>query len=342
MRWHPRRGQRPGRPAAPPLARAVLGSLLLGAAGYADPCESGEAVSFPGNHDSWGEVLAAHVSYGTLAGINSTLVDYAAIRADPSKLRSYLASLCDADLDSMSADEKLAFWLNAYNSVMVMMIVEFNPSQSVLQIATMVDESEVWYHKFATVAGMKVSLDDIEHVQIRGRDSGWNAAAAQASARAEGRVHACMVCASLSCPDLPAVPFEGATVQEQLDLRVRAWLANPTKNAGPTDSGLLLNRVFSWFYEDFGRESGSMHDFLASHAPAAWNVTSSEPLTYMSYNWALNDLGGSGVYDGEEELAWYEHLAAQVALVVGGVLLVCAVCGVLFCCVTRCRAKVGS
>jgi len=318
----------------------LLGTLLLEAAGYADPCESGEAVPFPGNHGVWGEVLAAHVSYGTLAGINSTLVDYAAIRADPSKLRSYLASLCDADLDSMSGDERLALWLNAYNSVMVMMIVHFSPSQSVLQIADLVDESEVWYHKFATVAGMKVSLDDIEHVQIRGRGSGWSAAATQASTRAEGRVHAGMVCASLSCPDLPPVPFEGATLQEQLDLRAQEWLANPTKNAGPTGGGLLLNKVFEWFYADFVREAGSVHDFLDAHAPAAWDVTGGEPITYMPYNWALNDLGGTGEYEAEGEPAWHELVAVQIALGVGALILLCVACGIVFaCCVRRRQAS---
>jgi len=281
-------------PAAPPLARAGLGSLLLGAAGYADPCESGEAVPFPGNHDAWGEVLAAHVSYGTLAGINGTLVNYAAIRADPSKLRSYLASLCDADLDSMSGDEKLAFWLNAYNSVMMMMIVHFNPLESVKEISDLVNEAQVWDHKFATVAGMKVSPGDIEHKMIRGEGNNWNGAAAQVAPRAEGRVHACMICASLSCPDLPIVPFKAATLQDQLTDYARAWLANPTKNEGPHNEGLHINQVFSWFTDDFARESGSLHNFLQTYAPAGWDVDGTEQVKYMSYNWALNDKHGSG------------------------------------------------
>lgn len=326
-------------------ALAVASALTL-AAGYTDPCESGEATPFPGNHDVWAQVLSAHVSRGTLAGIDSTLVDYDAVRASPAQLRSYLASLCNVDLSSMSADERLALWLNAYNSVMMMMIVHFNPPESVKQISDIVN-GQVWDYKFATVASMKVSPGDIEHVHIRGADdmsgstssSGWNGAAAQVSPTAAGRVHSGMVCASLSCPDLPLVPYEGATIQEQLDATTRAWVGNPTKNHGPSNGGLLINSVFSWFSADFARESGSIQSFLATYAPASWNVVGSEPISYMEYNWALNSKTGTGVFIAEGEEAWYEKTWVQATLAAAGAVVFVVVVGIAVRCVLKRRGK---
>lgn len=324
------------------LALVVLSASSFGAMGseWKDPCENGEAVPFPGNHDVWRGVLAAHVSRGVIAGINSSLVDYPAVRADPSQLRGYLASLCNVDVGSMTADERLALWLNAYNSVMMMMIVHFDPPQSVKQISNIVNQ-EVWDYKFATVAGMKVSLADIEHRQIRGDQSTplWNGAAAQVSPKAEGRVHACMVCASLSCPDLPTVPFEAATLQDQLTSYVRAWIGNPTKNHGPSSGTLLINSVFNWFTADFGRESVSLRSFLALYAPASWgDIGDSTPISYMEYNWALNAKDGDGVFVEEEE-QWYDMVGVQIALVAAGVVLIGIVAVVAFCAIKRRRAK---
>ena len=49
--------------------------------------------------------------------------------------------------------------------------------------------------------------------------------------RIDPRIHAAVVCASVSCPDLAREAFTAENVEEMLDARARAWLAHPAKGS---------------------------------------------------------------------------------------------------------------
>lgn len=82
----------------------------------------------------------------------------------------------------------------------------------------------IWKKKVATVGGVPYALDDIEHGMLR-------------KAFREPRVHFAIVCASLSCPDLRAEPFEAARLDAQLDQQAAAFLSNATKGLKPGADG---------------------------------------------------------------------------------------------------------
>ena len=95
----------------------------------------------------------------------------------------------------------------------------------------------VWDKKAGIVAGMSVSLNDIEHKQLR---QVW----------AEPQVHACIVCASASCPNLRREAFVATKLQEQMDDQMKEWMSNPTKGLklDTSSNRLYVSRIF--FYEE--------------------------------------------------------------------------------------------
>jgi hypothetical protein len=221
----------------------------------------------------------------SIGGITSNVVDYVALREDSSNLRAYMRTLCAVDLATLSPEEKVAMYCNAYNALMIAMIVHFDPPTSVLEISSMVPGGSVWKEKLGTVAGTKVSLDDIEHTFVRNGES--------AKINGQGLVHACFVCASLSCPDLQTEAFQGGTLKNQLAGAVTRWLHNPTKNPGVLGSQMQLSKIFEWYGNDFVAQSGSIHAFVNTYT--SWNVAANTPISFLPYNWALNEVNGTGV-----------------------------------------------
>jgi len=274
----------------------VASSWHTSDAGWVDPCEGSIGIASNGepDHKILTRVLSKHVSEGELNGIKSTLVDYQALRRDPSDLKLYLAQLCHLD-PGLSAAEALATMINAYNAVMLAMVVHFNPVSSVLEI------DNVWMYKFGTVNGSKVSLDDIEHGVIRDRGNGGLAA----EFGARGRIHAGVNCASLSCPDLPFEAFEGARLSEQLNAATKKWLTNPTKNPGLAGGALKLSHIFKWYGVDFVNAEGSVQAFVKKHT--GWQVADGASLDFIPYDWNLNELNGKASWSGAVEAAPFPH-----------------------------------
>jgi len=250
---------------------------------WTDPCDSESMESVDHTHGTLATILSQHVSAGTQNGINANLVDYAALKADPGTLRSYLSQLCHVDLNALDDARKLALLINAYNAVMLAMIVAYDVQGSVW------DVDNIFGIKFATVGGEKRSLDDLEHVMIRGRYGCDPMGSPSLSTRlgVSGRIHAAVNCASLSCPDLYLEPFVHDRLDAQLTSATRAWLADATKNPGLSGSELRLSKIFYWYGCDMALESGTtIHDWVTQYSDMV--VPPSASITHVDYDWGLN------------------------------------------------------
>jgi hypothetical protein len=209
-------------------------------------------------------------------------------------LAAYLAALSTVTPSNLSSpDERLAYWLNAYNAWTLYAVagkVAENPDYNV--------ESDGWLlfsSKFITVDGMSLSPNDIEHGVIRGwvdQPFGDEALAERAAVWHEelwvdslpdARLHMGLNCASASCPDVPPGAFQGPRIWDQLDAQAAVFLANPDKGAGPAG----VSTLFSWFSDDFTDTFGSVEAFVGSYRPSGdADVTYG---TYLAYDWALNE-----------------------------------------------------
>lgn len=224
----------------------------------------------------WNQLLTALVD-------GQGRVDYALwkLRHLP-RLDAFLATLARENVNAYTVpDEKLAFWINAYNACVIRGVLRRYPIKSVM------DHPEFFKEKAYTVAGTQLSLDDIENRMIR-------------PAFKDARVHFALVCAARSCPRLINRAYTGAGLGALLDGQGREFLADPSKTRfEPAASRAQISSIFQWFAGDFVQAAGSVPRFLHRYAPPAAQpmlLSPSVRIEYLPYDWALNDKpsGGGG------------------------------------------------
>jgi Protein of unknown function, DUF547 len=244
------------------------------------------------DHSLWTKVLQRHVTSGLTFGKvqNVNAVDYQSMGQD-GDFWAYLKSLEQAQPDRLSMREQLAFWMNAYNALCIATIVHHETTaghmlESITKLSS-VEKGPVWDQAVPNcqIAGKDISLNDIEHGQLR---AVW----------AEPAVHGCIVCASASCPNLRAEAFVPDKLLDQMSDQMRDWMSNPTKGLKLTTTSpkkqnhhrLELSRIFLWFAEDFGGLRGlkeGLPQFIDD--PKVTDETlESATVRYFEYDWQIN------------------------------------------------------
>lgn len=155
-----------------------------------------------------------------------------------SLLADYLRSMEEIDPDGLSAAEALAFWMNVYNAAALRLAATTIRAG----LPTVLRVPGGFHRPVVSVAGEELSLDDIEHGKVRRFK--------------DPRVHAGLVCGSVSCPSLPRAPF-GGEVDRQLEDRMIRFLGDGALRLDPGEGLVTLSPIFSWFGGDFTR-SGRM------------------------------------------------------------------------------------
>lgn len=217
----------------------------------------------------WDQLLARHVdATGRIA--------YASWKAtDRPALTQFMESLAGADPASYpTREERLAFWINAYNAAVIDGVLASYPLASVREVPRFFEEARY------RVAGETVSLDTIENVRIR-------------PVFEDARIHFSLVCAARSCPRLLPRAYTGADLAIVLDAQGRDFLADPAKNSfDPATGKVRVSRIFEWFRGDFERSAGSVVDFLKRYAGPEARAILERPgatIQYRAYDWKLND-----------------------------------------------------
>jgi hypothetical protein len=277
--------------------RALLGAYEPDA-GQADAMEdvadAAEDVGAPlesFDHLAWGQTLDQH--------LQGACVDYQGLGEDLETL-DLLGRYADqlARLDpqaALSPTERAALWVNAYNALTVLGVVQErqeDPGFSVDQDGFVFFAVRRW-----DVGPWRLSLDLIEHGVLRGdtghasmanlEDEDLKAALLEEHARIGGfdpRLHFALNCASRSCPDLAAEPFDAQRWEGQLEAQARRFLADPSKGAGAQGISML----FLWFEQDFVDDAGSVADFLEAHREGG--LEGVDLGSYLDYSWSPNEL----------------------------------------------------
>jgi len=234
------------------------------------------ASAFDHAHARWGQLLSEHVDDGRIA--------YSKIAADPTELVSYLAALeavAATEFESFTPAQRKAFWINAYNAYTVKLIVDHHPVETINTIGGQLRSPfKIEFIPLTKIRGATISLDTIEHQILRREFE-------------DARIHAAIVCASLSCPALRSEAFLPDRLDEQLDGAMREFIGDPARNAWtPETARLDLSSIFKWFRADFERDSGSLEAFIAAHAPKSvarqMNARGEVSIRFRPYDWTLN------------------------------------------------------
>lgn len=218
------------------------------------------------DHAVWNDLLNAHVDA-------SGWVSYKGFIQDSTKLNAYLKTLsvCSPS-DSWAKDEKLAYWINAYNAFTVRLILDHYPLESIKDIKKGIPFiNSVWDIKFFTIAGEKMDLNDIEHAILR---TEFN----------EPRIHFAIVCASRSCPKLLNEAYTSEKLEAQLQQQAIDFINDPSKNRFQ-ENEIELSPIFKWFKKDF-TEGTNLKQYLAEFAKKDFREGAN--VVYTEYDWSLN------------------------------------------------------
>ncbi|MGH7821990.1 MAG: DUF547 domain-containing protein [Candidatus Binatia bacterium] len=249
--------------------------VLLALAAVAGLAVTGEA-SGPRN-DLWGEILrarvtpAGEVAYRTIA------------RVDRDRLAEYLASLAAADLGRMSADETVAFWINAHNAMVVFGVIHGGNPETLAGRARL-------YHWFQLeLAGARRTLDGI-------------AILLETHAAADPRIHFALCIGTRGSPPLAVEPYDADRLDSALAAAGRRFVNDSTRNRlDLVGRRVELSPVFAWHEADFTRSAGSLPAFvgrLAVHPKAALILRRPEvSASFREFDWRLNAAPGEHPFE---------------------------------------------
>jgi hypothetical protein len=202
-------------------------------------------------------------------------------RFDPSKL--------------LGRKEKLAFWVNLYNTVVVDGIAALGVQRSVKEVPEFF--SKVKY----AIGDRLFSPDDIEHGILRANARPWFRPFKPFGPRdprrkwvvnpVDPRIHFALVCGSRSCA--PIDYYDAAKIYDQLEQAAESFVNSSEVLVIPEQGKLLLSEIFRWYEDDFGGKTGVLdflYDYLVDDAArrALREQSSTIQVEYIYYDRNLN------------------------------------------------------
>jgi hypothetical protein len=248
---------------------AVFVALILAA-----PSEPFAASANPDSvgpdYSLFSQVLRDHVKNGA--------VNYKALKTDK-RLADFVEILKKTDPNKISAKNRLAFWINAYNAFVLKVVVDQYPIKSIMSKTAYAFGKSNFQKKLVTVNGVQYSLNDVENDIIR--------------PMGDPRIHFAINCAAKSCPPLRSEAFEPGRLDEQLEEQTRQFINKPEKNSFDfAKKEAMVSKIFDWFEEDFKKYDKGVLAFISRYLPAEQGrqiLASTFKIKHHEYDWDLNE-----------------------------------------------------
>jgi Protein of unknown function, DUF547 len=257
------------------------------------------------NYEPSPDLEALHVPFDALLDLHvrDGLVYYKALQADRGRLSRYVASLNSPSVVSgqstWSADQKKAFWLNAYNALVLQTVVNHYPIRGAAKgyPANSVRQIPGAFEKITyAVGGNQVTLDHIENTVL--------------AEFKDPRVYLALGRGALGSGRLRSEAFSAKAVDKQL-AQTRAQFATTPRwvKVDALGARVSISPILSWrapaFVEAYADHSFDLPKrepieravigFLRPHlldAEEEFIRKNTFQLTYEPFDWRLNDLTG--------------------------------------------------
>jgi len=272
----------------------VILVVLVGALGLVAAPRAQDGQAAPPVRRSYDEILDLNVRDG--------FVYYRALKADRAKLDGFVATLATADIDNAPRNEQVAFWLNAYNALVLRTVVDHYPivqrvpgypPHSIRQIPGAFERVP---HR---VAGRTLTLDQIEQDVLSTFD--------------DPRVYLALGRGAVGGGRLRSEAYAAARLETQLKEVAEECASRPECVRIDRDANALnVSALFSWREKAFSAAyAGAAPATFAARSPIERAVIALvEPklltterdflaknefkMIYTPFDWALNDLTGRG------------------------------------------------
>jgi len=212
------------------------------------------------DHAIWDQILLINVS-------EDGKVDYKGFMRDSAQLYQYFEYLSgNYPKESWSKEEKLAYWINAYNAYTIKLIIDNYPLKSIKEI------KDPWGRKFFKINGVMHSLNELEHKILRKLN--------------DPRIHFAINCASYSCPIVWNRAFTANNVDDTLETLTRNFINDPKRNT-ITSELVEVSKIFSWFKKDFKIGGADAKSFINKYSNV--KIDKQKKKGYKKYDWSLNE-----------------------------------------------------
>ncbi|MGY3793956.1 DUF547 domain-containing protein [Aquimarina sp. 433] len=212
------------------------------------------------DHAIWDQILLINVS-------DDGKVDYKGFMRDSAELYKYFNYLSDnPPAENWSKEEKLAYWINAYNAYTIKLIIDNYPLKSIKDI------KNPWDRQFFKINGALHSLNELEHKILR--------------KLGEPRIHFAINCASFSCPIVWNRAFTATNVDNALETLTGNFINDPKRNT-ITEEVVEVSKIFSWFKKDFKVDGEDAKSFINKYAKV--KIDKQKKKGYKKYDWSLNE-----------------------------------------------------
>ncbi|XP_033738252.1 LOW QUALITY PROTEIN: uncharacterized protein LOC117325864 [Pecten maximus] len=202
-------------------------------------------------------------------------------------------------ISESTREEKLSFFINIYNALVIHANVTTGPATNLWQR----------YKFFNTIryiiGGESYSLQDIENGVLRANRKGVGMFTRPFShsdprfkvalEKHEPLIHFALVCGAKSCP--PIKTYSTAGIYEQLTVAAESFLdGDDGCQIDMQKRQIRLSKILKWYEEDFGKNKEEVLHWIQAHLPEGDRKSQLTELldskkyrvNYMEYDWGVN------------------------------------------------------
>ncbi len=201
--------------------------------------------------------------------VDNGSVSYTKIIKNLGAIENLYKEVGEMKLDGLDENSKKAFYINAYNVVVIYWVVKHYPLKSPLDDSGFFDKVK---HK---VAGEDMTLNSLEIKKLL-------------TTYKDARVHFVLACAAKSCPPLASFAYLPSTLDKQLTERASAALNNPAwLKIYANDKKVELSKIFEWYKKDFIADGKTELEWINQYRKE--KIPTTYAVGFYEYNWALNE-----------------------------------------------------
>ena len=198
--------------------------------------------------------------------VNDGRVDYQRLVDDPTDLDDLYYQINQLDLKGKSESFEKAFYINAYNILVIKQVVDLYPIKSPL-------ENNGFFNATRhVVAGKKKTLDGVEKETLLKKYP-------------DPRIHFAVVCAAVGCPPIYSGAFTPGNVDQLLEERTK-YALNDDYFTRASENKLELSQIFNWYKSDFITKGAGLRDFVNQYRTN--KIPEGVKVSFYEYDWNLN------------------------------------------------------
>ncbi|MDP2436741.1 MAG: DUF547 domain-containing protein [archaeon] len=231
---------------------------------------------------------------------DGTRVDYGGIALSPAfaRFRQLTAQLQRVNLQSMNRAEKIAFFINIYNALVIHATVVKGQPKTAMQ------RSKFFTSVSYLIGGLEFTLNDIENGVLRANRrapfgffkpfSRTDPRHAIALHFHEPRIHFALVCGAKSCPAIKT--YQASHVHQQLTEAAQGFFESPDNfRIKAKSKTVVLSKILDWYAADFGKNSIEITSWVSSFLAPEPRQQLQElidggkiSLEFTPYDWSIN------------------------------------------------------